>query len=44
MGLQDLADIIGYERLITELEQWMPTDDLDKFIDDVKKDYDIEED
>lgn len=42
MDLHELAEIVGYEKLITELENWMPTDELEEFIRDVEKDYDLD--
>ena len=42
MRIQDLIDEIGLENFICELENWMPSDQLEEFIEDVKKDYDLD--
>ena len=42
MGIQDLIDEIGLENFICELENWMSSDQLEEFIEDVKKDYDLD--
>lgn len=42
MTLSDLIEAIGIENFAIELENWMPTDQLEEMIEDIKKDYDLD--
>lgn len=41
MTLEELAELIGIENLLTEIENWMPSDELEEMIEDVKRSYDL---
>lgn len=40
--MQDLIDALGIETVMNELEQWMSSDQLEEFIEDVKSLYDLD--
>ena len=42
MEMQDLIEAIGAEQVISELEHWLSSDELEDFIEDVVKDYDLD--
>lgn len=40
--MQELIDALGMETVINELESWLSSDQLDEFIEDVKRLYDLD--
>lgn len=42
LSLFDLTEQLGVETVLTEIEQWLPTDQLNALIQDIIKDYDLD--